>query len=193
MGKYGYARVSTAGQAKHGNSLEEQERQLRKAGAEKIFSEAYTGTTTNRPQIEALLHTLKEGDTLLITKLDRIARSVSQGSELIDRLLQRGVKVKILNMGDFTIDNSPTGKLIRHIFMSFAEFERDMIVERTQEGRHSSGNLGGRPRIARKRIAHALSLLQTMTYNEVSAQTGISKSTLQRAKRRADAEYVGKK
>ena len=123
MGKYGYARVSTAGQAKHGNSLEEQERQLREAGAEKIFSEAYTGTTTDRPQIEALLHTLKEGDTLLITKLDRIARSVSQGSELLDRLLQRGIKVKILNMGDFTIDNSPTGKLIRHILMSFAEFE----------------------------------------------------------------------
>ena len=130
---YGYARVSTKGQAKDGNSLEVQEKQLRDNGATVIFPESYTGTKKHRPKLDELMGILQEGDTLVVTKLDRIARSTVHGISIIDELLAKGVIIHILNMGKF--DNSPTGKLMRTIFFAFAEFERDMIVERTNEGK----------------------------------------------------------
>lgn len=77
---YGYARVSTKNQAKDGNSLEAQEKALRAAGASEIYADAFTGTKTERPEFEKLLHILKEGDTLAVTKLDRFAKSMAQGS-----------------------------------------------------------------------------------------------------------------
>ena len=85
---------------------------------------------------------MEPGDTLMVTKLDRLSRSAHQGILFIDQLLGHGIKVHVLNMG--LMDNTPTGKLIRTIHFAFAEFERDMIVERTQEGRKLSGNYGGR-------------------------------------------------
>ena len=130
---YGYPRVSTKGQAKDGNSLEAQEKQLRENGATIIFPESYTGTKRSRPKLDELMGVLKEGDTLMVTKLDRIARSTRDGLDSIDELLARGVSIHILNMGKF--DTSPAGKLMRTIFFAFAEFERDMIVERTSEGK----------------------------------------------------------
>lgn len=130
---YGYARVSTRGQASDGNSLEEQERRLTEAGAEKIYVDAFTGTKLDRPEFTKLLSILKPGDTVIATKLDRVSRSASQGIALVDSLLERGVSLHILNMG--LLNNTPTGKLIRNIMFSFAEFERDMIVERTREGK----------------------------------------------------------
>ncbi len=129
----GYARVSTKTQAKDGNSLDAQEQALRQAGATEIYKDAFTGTTTKRPEFEKLINRLKTGDTLTVTKLDRIARSASEGSKFIQRLLDKGVAVNVLNMGK--MDDTPTGKLICAIMFAFAEFERDMIVERTQEGR----------------------------------------------------------
>ena len=80
---YGYARVSTLGQAKDGNSLENQREKLLNAGATEIVEENFTGTTTNRPAFSKLIERLKSGDTLVVTKLDRFARSASQGAELI--------------------------------------------------------------------------------------------------------------
>lgn len=130
---YGYARVSTKGQAKDGNSLEAQEKTLRDNGAQTIFRESFTGTKKDRPRLNELLAILKEGDTVVVTKLDRIARSTRDGLDIIDELLTKGVAIHILNMGKF--DNSPSGKLMRTIFFAFAEFERDMIVERTNEGK----------------------------------------------------------
>lgn len=130
---YGYARVSTTGQARYGNSLESQENALRAAGAETIYTDSYTGTKKHRPELDKLLSEISSGDTLIVTKLDRIARSTIQGIELIEELLSKGVVVNVLNIG--IMDNSPTGRLIRNIFLSFAQFERDMIVERTQEGK----------------------------------------------------------
>ena len=124
---YGYARVSTKGQAKDGNSLEAQASAIKAAGAEKVYSDAFTGTKKNRPELDKLLSEIKEGDKLIVTKLDRIARSATQGAELIQSLLDRDITIHILNMG--VLDNTPTGKLIRTIFLAFAEFERDMIVE----------------------------------------------------------------
>ena len=130
---YGYARVSTRGQAKDGNSLEAQENVLRSAGAAKIYSDAFTGTRTHRPELDKLMAVMQAGDTMVVTKLDRIARSATQGIELVQKLLDRGIVVHVLNMG--LMDNTPTGKLIRNIMLAFAEFERDMRVERTQEGK----------------------------------------------------------
>lgn len=185
---YGYARVSTQMQAKDGNSLEAQERLLRKNGAEEIYADAFTGTKTHRPELARLLDELQAGDTLVVTKLDRIARSASQGIELIQSLLDREITVHVLNMG--LLDNTPTGKLIRTIMLAFAEFELDMIVERTQEGkaiaRKQPDYREGRPRLyGRKQIKHALELLEDHSYKQVTGMTGISKSTLIRAKKRA--------
>lgn len=134
MGKrYGYARVSTSGQAANGNSLEDQCCKLRDAGCDEIVDEAYTGTKMNRPKFAKLVNSLEAGDTLVVCKLDRFARTASEGSELVKSLLSRGVNVHILNMG--LIENTPTGRLILNVLLSFAEFERDMIVERTSEGK----------------------------------------------------------
>ena len=182
---YGYARVSTNKQEKNGNSLEAQETALKEAGAKKIYKDSFTGTKADRPQLNELLSTLKEGDTIIITKLDRVARSITQGSQLINELLEKGVKVNILNLG--VMDNSPGSKLIRNIFFSFAEFERDMIIERTQEGkaiaRTKPGFKDGRPRYTEQQIETALEYLKTHSYKETEKAFNISKSTLIRAKR----------
>ncbi len=113
---YGYARVSTAGQARDGNSLEFQEQALRDAGAEKIFTENFSGAKDSRPQLDKLMRIIYGGDTLIITKLDRIARSLVHGVQLLEELRRRGITVNVLNMG--IIDNSPIGKLIRNILCS---------------------------------------------------------------------------
>ena len=189
--KYGYNRVSTRGQAKDGNSLEAQERAVREAGAEKIYADSFTGTKTHRPELDKLLEVIQSGDTLIITKIDRIARTATEGFELVQTLLERGVSVHVLNMG--LIDQSPTGKLILHIMLSFAEFERDMIVERTSEGKaiakanaEAQGKrfYEGRPKkYSSNQIDHAMKLLEEHSYAEVSRMTGISKSTLIRYKK----------
>ena len=189
---YDYARVSTKGQAKDGNSLEAQEQALKKAGAEVIYSDAFTGTKTDRPQFEKLINELlQEGDTLIVTKLDRFARSMSQGSQLVDNLIKKGITVNILNIG--IMDDTATSRLTRNIFFAFAEFERDMIVERTQEGksvaRAKAEAEGKKFKDGRKkvydaeRLDHALELLKTNSYTQVTKLTGISKSTLIRYKR----------
>ena len=131
---YGYARVSTRAQSTDGNSLEAQSNALKKAGAAEIFSDTYTGATIDRPQLKWLLKVVNKGDVLVITKLDRIARTARQGLELIDMLNAKDVSVHILNMGG-AIDNTPIGKLMRTMMLAFAEFERDLILERTQEGK----------------------------------------------------------
>lgn len=184
---YGYARVSTKGQAKDGNSLEAQEKALRKSGANEIYVDAFTGTKTDRPEFDKLMNKIQKGDTLIVTKLDRFARSMSQGSELVSDLIERGIKVYILNIG--VMDNTPSSKLIRNVFFAFAEFERDMIVERTMEGKaiakQNPDFREGRPKkYSRKQIEHALELLDSNSYKQVEDLTGISKSTLIRAKKK---------
>lgn len=183
----GYARVSTKYQEKDGNSLDSQYEQLKAAGAKLVYKESCTGANLDRPVLNTLLDALEKGDTLMITKLDRLARSAMIGITLIDKLLSQGIKVHVLNMG--LMDSTPTGKLIRTILLAFAEFERDMIIERTQEGRKQSGNLGGRPnKYNNEQIQHALSLLNGHSYSQVSQMTGISVSTIYRAKLKAELE-----
>ena len=182
---YGYGRVSTKGQAKDGNSLEAQERLLKEHGAEVIYMDSFTGTKMTRPEFDKLLEKLKAGDTLVVAKLDRFARSVSQASDLITKLIDEGIRVDVCNLG--ILDNSSMSTLMRNILLSFAQFERDMIVERTQEGkaiaRQNPDFREGRPKkYSRTQINHALDLLEKYSYKQVEDMTGISKSTLIRAK-----------
>ena len=130
---YGYARVSTKGQDRYGNGLQEQTAKLLEAGCEEIYSDSFTGTTIQRPEFSKLLSILTEGDTLVVTKLDRFARNAADGAKTVQELVDRGVVVHVLNMG--RADNSPMGKLMTTILLAFSEFERDMIVERTSSGK----------------------------------------------------------
>ncbi|MDQ6598079.1 recombinase family protein [Bacillus salipaludis] len=183
--KYGYARVSTIHQ-----DLEAQLKALKNEGCEVIYSEKFTGTKADRPKFQEVLNKLETGDTLVVTKLDRFARSTVDAINTVKALFERGVKVHVLNMG--LVEDTPTGRLILTIMSGFAEFERDMIVERTQEGKaiakqREDFREGRPPKFERKQIKHALQLLETNSYKEVEAMTGISKSTLIRAKNKLKA------
>jgi len=183
---YGYARVSTIKQVS-GNSLEDQDAILRAKGCEEIIVEQYTGKTTERPKLQQLVKRIRPGDTLIVSKLDRLARSVQQGSELIKDLISRDITVIIDNMG--TISNKPMDRLMLNILLAFAEFERDMIVERCQTGRQiartKNGYKDGRPnKYTKHQLDHALKLLEENSYTAVERMTKISKSTLLRYKRK---------
>lgn len=183
--KYGYARVSTLQQ-----DLESQIQTLEKEGCEVIYSEKFTGTKTDRPQFQELLSKLEANDTLVVTKLDRFARSTVDAIKTVRELFEKGVKTHILNMG--LVEDTPTGRLVFNVMSAFAEFERDMIVERTQEGkaiaRQREDFREGRPnKYSKKQIDHALHLLKKHSYKQVEEMTGISKSTLIRAKKKQQA------
>lgn len=186
---YGYARVSTTGQ-----SLGDQIKRLTVVGLQKenIYSEKYTGTKTNRPVFNILMDQLKAGDTLHITKLDRLARNTREALTIIEHLLESNVAINVLNIGK--IENTSIGKLIYTILLSVAELERDMIVERTQSGKefakkNDSNYKEGRPkRKLTSKYLHALELLEENSYKQVEEKTGISKSTLQRIKKQHKKE-----
>ena len=184
---YGYARVSTLTQEHNGNSIEEQVSALTAYGCQEIIQEAFTGKTMERPAFQSLLSKLTEQDTLVVTKLDRFARTAIDGVQTVRSLFERGVRVHILNMG--LIENTLTGNLILTVMLAFAEYERGMIVERTQLGktvaRMNPTFRDGRPRkFTDAQIQLALELLESgKSYGQVQKMTGISKSTLIRAKR----------
>ncbi|ARJ39880.1 resolvase [Sporosarcina ureae] len=180
--RIGYARVSGLGQ-----SLTEQVAQLKDAGCQVIYEEVFTGTTADRPEFQATMAVLEAGDVLVVTKLDRFARSASDAITHIRALMKRGVAVHILNMG--VVEDTTTGRLLLTILSGFAEFERDMIVERLAEGKAAARAAGtlreGRPRkYAPEQMEHAMTLLETNSYTEVERLTGISKATLTRYKRK---------
>ena len=193
---YGYARVSTIKQGR-GNSLEEQLSELFSSGCDEVIEEKFSGKTNDRPQLKLLLDKLKEGDTFTVTKLDRFARSLIDGTKLVQELLDRGIKINILNIG--VMDNTPASKLIRNIFLSFAEFERDMILERTREGKEiektKAGYKEGRhKKFTKDQIDLALSMLSVnggdKSYNEVERLIGISVSTLKRENNKRKLEKI---
>lgn len=181
---WGYARVSTQSQ-----ELESQKVALKSEGCEKIIEEKFTGTKTDRPKFNDLLSQLQKGDKLVVTKLDRLARNVKEGIEVIEDLFERGVKVHVLNVG--LLENTTMGRFFLQTMLAVSEMERNLIIERTQEGKmiakQKPDYREGRPRISKKKVDHALSLLETNSYSEVERLTGISKSTLTRAKRRSKA------
>lgn len=178
MMKYGYARVSTRHQ-----DLDGQLRLLKEEHCDKIYSEKITGTKSDRPEFKKLLETIQSGDTLVVTKLDRFARSTQDALNTIKFLFEKGVRINVLNLG--IIENTSTGRLIFTIFSAFADFERDLIVERTQEGKalakQKPGYKEGRPKkFTKQQLRLAMELLERYSYKEVERMTGISKSTLVR-------------
>lgn len=181
---YGYARVSTKCQARDGNSLVDQERELKAAGCEQIYHDSFTGTKMDRPQFSELYARLRSGDRLVVTKLDRFARTASGGIKAVEELLSRGVAVHILNMG--LIDNTPTGRLMVTMLLAFAQFERDQIVERTQMGKAIAREVkpgwhDGRKekKISEKRFSELREKNKKgeMTVDECCSELGISRGT----------------
>ena len=190
---YGYARVSTFRQAKGGNSLEDQKERLRAAGAEEIYTDVFTGRKMDRPQLQRLRKKLREGDTLIVTKLDRLGRSVAQASAMITELLDAGITINVLDLG--ILSNGSVSTLMRNILLSFAQFERDMIIERTQEGkavaRRRAGFKDGRPKkYSKAQMDHAMELLRDHSYGQVVEMTGISRATLSREKHERSREVL---
>ena len=195
---YGYARVSTVKQSK-GTSLEDQEQELKKAGAEIILKDSCSGTKMNRPEFTKLMGQIKSGDKLIVTKLDRFARTAVEGGAIVKKLHEMGVTIHILNMG--VADNTPMGKLMVTMLLAFAEFERDMIVERTQTGRahyREECKRTGKPLADRRprkftdtQLNTALKAIESgMSYTKAEKEYKISKSTLIRAKRDLKAKEM---
>ncbi|MBP3884058.1 MAG: recombinase family protein [Olsenella sp.] len=179
--RYGYARVSSRGQAVDGSSLESQRRQLEANGCDQVVEECFTGTKRHRPQLDALLDRLVEGDELYVCKLDRIARSLQAGLDLFEEMDRRGVRVTVLNMG--TMSGDPASRLMRNVMLAVAEFERDMIYERTREGlerAHEQGRREGRPRkaIDSTEFGRHRTLVESKeeTVNEACAALGIGRT-----------------
>ncbi len=175
----GYARVSTQEQdpALQHDALEQ-------VGCDKVFTEKASGAQRDRPQLMAALEYIREGDTLVVWKLDRLARSLRQLIETVELLEERRIGFRSLTEAIDT--TSPGGKLVFHIFASLAEFERGIIRERTKAGlaaARARGKMGGRPpALLQSDLAAAKALLRDpdITVEEAARRVGVSASTLYR-------------
>lgn len=186
---YGYTRVSTKGQATDGNSLVAQGKEiLEKYPSAVVYKESYTGTTTDRPVFMEVIHQMGENDMLVVTKLDRLARNTVEGIEIVRGIFHKKASVHVLNVG--LLENTPMGNFFLTTLLAVAELERSQIIERTQTGKEIAKQNpdfreGRPPKYGRKQIEHALSLLDSgHSYRQVEEITGISKSTMVRAKRK---------
>lgn len=178
--KYGYARVSTKDQ-----SLDMQLDALKKEGCQKIFSEVAKGAKADRPQWLKLLEEISPGDTLIVWKFDRMGRSLHHLIQVVNNLLEK--EVGIVSLNDPIDTTTIQGKLMFNIFASLAEFEKDLIRERTMAGLKSArsrGKMGGRPKglsneaKQKARIAEALYNQKELTTEEIAKQLNISRTTL---------------
>lgn len=178
MAKIGYARVSTREQ-----NLDLQLAELKKAGCEKVYSEHRSGLKDRKELAEAIKY-LRSGDILVVYKFDRLGRSLSDLLSVISDLHQKGVEIHSIK--DDIDTSSTSGRLMMHIFASLAEFERDLIIERTQAGRKAAmarGKKMGRPKMKRNNKATATAILyqKGMTIDQIQEQLSIrSKSTIYR-------------
>ena len=180
--KFGYARVSTKDQV-----LDLQIDALKKAGCKKIYQEKITGAKADRPELLKMTGQLREGDTVIVWKLDRLGRSLRDLVNLIEKFNAQGVG--FLSLQDNIDTTTPTGKLTFHIFAALAEFERDIISERTKAGlaaARARGRKGGRPKgLSKKaqdkaRLAASLYDEQELSISEICDHLYISKPTLYR-------------
>ena len=175
----GYARTSTLEQEA---GLEAQLRELKQTGCKKLFQEQVSSVGP-RPQLEAALDFCREGDTLVVTKLDRLARGVTHLGTLLDQLTGKGVALRILSMGVDTA--TPTGKLMLNVMGSVAQFEREMMLERQREGiakAKSEGRYKGRRPTARARADEVLALrAEGLSMDAIAARLGIGKGSVARA------------
>ena len=180
----GYVRVSTKGQL-DGYSIDQQIGEILSVYKDVVIYEEGLSGAKERPVFNEVLSILEKDDILVVTKLDRFCRTTKEGLQYIDMLLEKRVKIHILNMG--LLENTPVGKLIVTNLLAFAEFERAMIIERTQSGKAiaktKEGFKEGRPKkFTKKQLDNALSMLNinggNYSYSQVEELLGISKSTL---------------
>ena len=173
----GYARVSTQDQ-----SLDRQTDQLNQFGCSRIFQEKATGTKKERPELDRLLDHIRPDDTIVVTELTRLSRSIKDLFALVENIQQKGANLKSLKE-PWLDTTTPHGKLLFSIFAGISQFERDLISERTKEGltaARARGRKGGRPTKSKKDIELALKMHASKEYSisEILKATGISKSTL---------------
>ena len=178
----GYARVSTTDQQA---GLEAQLRDLKAAGCRKVFSEQ-ASAVGERPQLEATLDYAREGDTVCVTKLDRLARSARHLSELVDRLESKGVTLRILNFGGDPVDTrGATGRLMLNMFAAMAQFEREMMLERQREGiakAKADGKYKGRKPTARVKAEDAVQMFRAgKRVAHIAKDLGIGRGSVYRA------------
>ncbi len=181
----GYARVSSQDQ-----NLDLQNDALKDAGCENIYTDKMSGAKTNRPGLEEILGFIRKGDTLVVWRLDRLGRSLKHLIQVLNQLDERGVYFKSIQE---SLDTStPGGKLIFHVFGALAEFERDIMRERTMAGLAAArvrGRKGGRPRkLSKKQVEMAKKLMgdQSIPIDEICKTMGVSKATLYRCAHNLD-------
>jgi len=179
MTVYGYARVSTADQ-----NLDRQKDALKQYGVDRLFCEKISGAKKSRPELDRMLSLLERGDSVVIESLSRLGRSVKNLSELMEMFNEKGIR--LISLKESIDTSSATGRLLFTIISSLAAFERETLIERTNEGLASArarGRLGGRPKTNEAALKKAVALYRTGEYSlaDIQELTGVSKSTLYRA------------
>ena len=175
---FGYARVSTEQQ-----NLDRQLDMLQQYGVDHIYNEKMTGTKRNRPELEKLLERLTEGDTVVVESLSRLGRSTKDLIWLMETFNERGVN--LVSLKESIDTTTSTGKLLFTLMSAIAQFERDVIADRTREGlaaARARGRKGGRPPVDREAVCKAVKLYRTKEYSlkEIEELTGVKRSTLYR-------------
>lgn len=181
MNSIGYARISTSGQ-----TLDAQLEQLGAAGCDSVFKETMSGARSDRPELRKALATLSEGDVLVITRLDRLARSTRDLLDIVHEIETKGAKLKALT-DSWADTTTPTGKLILTVLGGLAEFERSLIAERTAEGRERARRAGRRlgrpPKLSQFQRDVVLKMrLDGQDNAEIARVLGVSRSTVSRIK-----------
>lgn len=176
----GYARVSTNAQ-----DLEDQRQQLAAAGCQRIFAEKISGARSDRPELERLLDHVRAGDVVTVTRLDRLARSTKGLLDVVDRLNQAGAGFRSL-AEPWADTTSPAGKMVMTVMAGIAEFERSLIIERTQRGqkvaRERGVKFGAKPKLTPAEIRDAKAQIEAgQSVAAAARQLGVHRSTLYRA------------
>lgn len=177
--KIGYARVSTENQ-----NLERQIDALHEYGVDELYTEKMTGTKANRPELDKVRLRMREGDSVVVESLSRLGRSTRDLLNLLDEFDKKGVQ--LISLKESIDTATPTGKLLVTVLSAISQFERDLIVQRTEEGLKAArarGRKGGRPKTDQRVVEKAIKLYQTKAYTarEVANLCGISVATLYRA------------
>lgn len=175
---FGYARVSTEQQ-----NLDRQLDMLQKYGVDHIYNEKMTGTKRNRPELDKLLERLTEGDTVVVESLSRLGRSTKDLIWLMETFNSKGVN--LVSLKESIDTTTSTGKLLFTLMSALAQFERDVLADRTREGlaaARARGRKGGRPPVDREAVRKAVKLYRTKEYSlkEIEELTGVKRSTLYR-------------
>jgi DNA invertase Pin-like site-specific DNA recombinase len=174
----GYARTSSVEQEA---GFEAQQRELKRMGCEKVFQEQVS-SVAQRAQLEAAIDFVREGDSFVVTKLDRLARSITDLLQILQRLEKKHVEVKILNLGLDT--STPTGKLILTVLGGIAQFEREMMLERQREGiakAKREGKYKGRQPLPEEKRDSIIRLgLAGLKKAEIARQVGVGQATVYR-------------